>query len=142
MHQHPRHSRVGEQRRHVGIGPAAGDVVDDLGAVLQRRPRHLGVHRVDADRNSLSGKLFDHRKHACDLDPRVDAGGAGAGRLTADIDDRGALRGQLEAVLDGAVAVEEQAPVGEGVVGDVHDPHDLHVGSRGTICPGWLTFAG
>ena len=56
----------------------------------------------------------------------VDAGGAGPGRLAADVDDGGAFGGQRQAVLDGAVTVEEQPPVGEGVVGDVHDPHDLH----------------
>jgi hypothetical protein len=68
MHQYPRHFRVSQQRGHVGVGASAGHVVDDLGAVLQRRLRHLRVHGVDADRNSLSGKLFDHRKHACGLD--------------------------------------------------------------------------
>ena len=63
VHQHPRHLRVGEQRRHVRVGAATGHVVDDPGAVLQRGPRHLGVHGVDADRKPLPGKLFDHRQH-------------------------------------------------------------------------------
>ena len=126
MHQHPRHFRVREQRRHVRVGAPAGHVVDDLGAVFQRRLRDLGVHGVDADRDALPGKLFDHRQHTCGLDPGVDAGGAGTGRLAADVDDRCALGGQCQAMFDGAVTVEEQSPVGERVVGDVHDPHDLH----------------
>ena len=81
----------------------------------------------------LPGKLFDHRQHARGLDPGVDAGGAGAGRLAADVDDRRALGGQRQAVLDGAVTVEEQPAVGEGVVGDVDDPHHLHVGCAGSL---------
>ena len=35
----------------------------------------------------------------------------------------GAVGGQRQPVFDGAVAVEEQPSVGEGVVGDVDDPH-------------------
>ena len=63
MHKHPGHFRVGEQARHVGIGSPAGDVVDNLGAVLQRRLCHLGVHGVDAYCDALSGKFFDYGKH-------------------------------------------------------------------------------
>ena len=132
MHQHPRHFRVGEQRRHVGIGAAAGHVVDDLSAVLQCRARHVGVHRVDAHRKPLPGKLFDHGQHTRGFHPRVDAGGAGPGRLAADVDDGRAIGGQCQAMLDGTVAVEEQTPVGEGIVGDVHDSHYPHV-SQGSL---------
>ena len=53
VHQHPRHSGVGDHAGHVRVGAAAGHVVDDLRAVLQRRPRDLGVHGVDADRDAL-----------------------------------------------------------------------------------------
>ena len=129
MHQHPWHFRVRHQRGHVGIGAPTGHVVDDLGTVFQRRLRDLGMHGVDADRDALSGKLFDHRQHACGLDSGVDAGGAGAGRLAADVDDRRTLGGQHQTMFDGAVTVEEQSPVGKGVVGDVHDPHHLHASS-------------
>ena len=87
--------------------------------------RDLGVHGIDADLNTLSGKLFDHRKHTRSFHPPVDAGSPWASGLTADVDDRGALGGQRHAMRDGAVTVEEQSPVGEGVVGDVHNPHHL-----------------
>ena len=53
VHQHPRHLGVGDHPRHVRVGPATGHVVDDLRAVLQRRPRHVRVHRVDADGDAL-----------------------------------------------------------------------------------------
>src|SRR6478609_6724238 len=85
------------------------------------------MHGVDTDRDTLSSKLFDHRQHARRLDSRLDTGGAGPGRLAAHVDDPRTLGGQCQPVFDGALAVEEQSPVGEGIVGDVHDPHDLHV---------------
>ena len=53
----------------------------------------------------------------------------GLRRLTADVDDRRTGGGQGQAVFDGAVAVEEQASVGERVVGDVDDAHHLHARS-------------
>jgi hypothetical protein len=39
--------------RHGLVGASTGHVVHHLRAVLQRRPRHTGVHRVDADCNAL-----------------------------------------------------------------------------------------
>ena len=88
--------------------------------------RNLGVHGVDTDRYPLLGKLFDDGKHPCHLDLGGDPGGAGAGRLAADVDDGRALGDQLDTVLDSAIAVQEQSTVGERVVGDVDDTHHLH----------------
>ena len=73
-----------------------------------------------------ASSLID-RKHARDFHARVDSGGAGARRLATDVDDGRTVGGQREAVFDGAITVEEQPSVGEGVVGDVHDAHDPHV---------------
>src|SRR5689334_14822940 len=126
MHKHPGHFRVCEEAGHVGIRPSARDVVDDLGAILQRRPRHLRVHRVDADRNALPRKLFDDRQNARSFHLGVDAGGARPGRLAADVDDGGTIGGQRDTVADGAVRVDKQPTVGERVIGDVDDPHHLH----------------
>ena len=107
MHQHPRNLRVGEQRSHVRIGPTAGHVIDYLGAVFQRSLRHRGMHGVDADRKTLSGKLFDHRHHSRCFDLRVDTRGTRSRRLASDIDDRGTFGGQRQPVGDGAIAVEK-----------------------------------
>ena len=79
VHQHPRHVGLGQQRRHGRVGAAAGHVVDDRRAVFQRRPRHVGVHGVDADRNTLGGKLFDDRDDTGGLDSRIDRGSRRAG---------------------------------------------------------------
>ena len=54
----------------------------------------------------------------------VDAGGAGAGGLAADVHEVGALGDQVEAVLDGGRRVEPAAAVGEGIGGHVDDSHD------------------
>ena len=72
------------------------------------------------------------------LDPRVDPGGAGAGRFAPDVDDGGTLGGQRDTVLDSAFAVEEQATVGERVICDVDDPH--HLRSAGVGAVGWSGF--
>src|SRR5690606_14383979 len=46
------------------------------------------------------------------------------GGLAADVDDVGALRDQVEPVLDGLVRIEPGPAVGEGVGGDVDHAHD------------------
>ena len=52
----------------------------------------------------------------------------GPRRLAADVDQVGALAGQVDAVGGGTVVVEEAATVGERVRGDVQDP--AHEGAR------------
>src|SRR5690606_9605930 len=72
----------------------------------------------------------------------VDRGGAGSGRLAADVDEVGALLDELRAVLDGTRVVEEATSVGEGVGRDVDDAHDertlrhpLTVPAQGAVSP-------
>ncbi len=99
------------------------------GPALDGRGGDVGVHRVDAHRDSLRDKIFDDRHHAIGFDARIDAFGAGPGRFAADVDDRRAVGDEAQAVFDGAVTVEKQASVGEGVGRDVDDAHHLNAHS-------------
>ena len=89
-----------EPRRSASNGAIAGSarppehVVDDAGSVLQCRRRDGRVHGVDADGDTLGGKLFHNRKHPGGLDGGVDAHRAGPGGLAADVDDRAPWRDQ------------------------------------------------
>ena len=50
--------------------------------------------------------------------------GTGARRLAADVENVGALRGELQAMGDGSLRRRVQAAVGEAVGRDVDDAHD------------------
>ncbi|PQM49404.1 hypothetical protein C1Y40_00372 [Mycobacterium talmoniae] len=126
MHQHPRHTRLRDQRGHRRVGAATGYVVDDLGAAAQRRLGDTGMHGVDADGNALGDKRFHYRQDARCLHRRVDADRAGPGGFAADVDDRRALGGQRQAMVDGTLDIQIASTVRERVIGDVHHPHDLH----------------
>ena len=108
----------------AGVGEAAADVVDEGGAGREGLLGDGGAHGVHGDGDALGGEPADDGDDALELLRLVDAGGAGAGGLAADVDQVGALGDQVEAVLDGGRRVEPAAAVGEGVGGDVHDPHD------------------
>ena len=56
----------------------------------------------------------------------VDADGAGPGGLTTHVDDGGTLGRQSQTVRHRSVGVQIASTVGEGIVGDVHDPHHLN----------------
>ena len=61
-----------------------------------------------------------------------DVVGAGARRLAADVENVGALLGELQAVRDGGLRRRMQAAVGEAVGRDVDDAHDARTVERQT----------
>lgn len=124
VHDDERGARGGDDADHGRVGEAAADVVDQGGAGRERPLGDGGAHGVDGDGDAIGGEPADHRDDAPELFGLVDAGGAGAGGLAADVHQVGALRDQVEAVLDGRGGVEPASAVGEGVGGDVHDSHD------------------
>ena len=89
MHQDPGDVGIGDQRRHVRIGAAATDVVDDTGTAFQRGARHSGMHGVDTHGDAGGGKLFHDGNDPGGLDIGIDAGRAGPRGFAADVDDRG-----------------------------------------------------
>ncbi len=105
MHQHPGHFRIGQQRRHRGIGATAGNVVDDPRTAAQGRARDISMHGVDADGNAFCGKGFDDGDDTGRLDLRVDPRGAGPGRLSPDVDDVGAVGHQGQTLRHGPVGI-------------------------------------
>ncbi len=113
-----------DDRDHRGVGEAAADVVDQGGAGREGLFGDGSAHGVDGDGDALGGETADDGDDALEFLGLVDAGGAWASGLAADVDQVGALRDQGEAVLDGGGRVEPAAAVGEGVGGHVHDSHD------------------
>ena len=65
----------------------------------------------------------DHRQHPLELDLERHRVGARPGRLPADVEQVGAVGGQLQAVGDRGVGVEERAAVRERVGGHVDHAH-------------------
>src|SRR5690606_36517107 len=87
VHHHVRHAGGGDHTGHLGVGQAAAHVVHQGRAGLDRDLGHLGAHRVHAHRDALGDEGADHRLDAADLLLQRHPGGAGAGGLTAHVDD-------------------------------------------------------
>ena len=95
-------------------------------ALAERPVGDLRLQRVDRDRHAQ----LDHgRQHG--LQPRqflLEGDGLGAavgpGGFGADVDDVGAFLDHPLGMLERDGRIEELAAVGEGVRGDVEDPHD------------------
>lgn len=114
----------GDGGDHRGVGEAAADVVDEDGAGFDGAGGDGGAHGVDGDGDAFGGEAADDGDDAAELFLLVDAAGAGAGGLAADVDEVGALGDEVEAVFDGGRGVEPAAAVGEGVGGHVDHAHD------------------
>ena len=110
---------------HVRIGQAAGDVVDQCRARVERRRGNGGPRRIDAGRDAIGGELTDHRQDASAFDRRIDALRPRARRFPADVDERRTLRTHPPAVLHRVRETRVSAAVGKGVRRDVEDAdHD------------------
>ena len=101
------------------------DVVDDAGAGVQRGHRHLRFARIDAHRGPRPslGEPLDHRDHAPELLVDLHRVRAGAGRLSAHVDEVRAFVDQPRAVGHRLFGAREHRAVAEGVRRDVHDAH-------------------
>src|SRR5438093_2530232 len=88
--------------------------------------RHFGLVGVDADRNiELVRKPLNDRNDSPHLYVGRHLGEPGARRFAADIDNVRAILTHLDGPTNGSVHVIAQAIAGEGVGGDVHDPHNV-----------------
>ena len=125
VHEHRGDAAPGHQGRHRGIEPEGAHVVDEVGAGVERGPRHLGLRGVHRERSGAPPpQALDHRHHAPDLLVRGDRRGARPRGLAAHVHPVGALLEQPQAVRDGGLRARELPSVGEGVRGDVEDAHD------------------
>ena len=110
----------------VGVVAAGGDVVDDRRAGFERGRGDRGLRGVDADRDrGVGGERPDHRDDPARLSSSA-ATGAAPGRVDSPPTSSTAAPAvaQREAVRDRGVRVEVAPAVGEGIGGDVDDPHD------------------
>ena len=96
-----------------GVPPGHPVPVTMLFCPPDRRPRDLGLGRVDGDPGSGRGQRLDHREHARELLGGRHRGGLGVGRLTADVEDVRPLVEQLPPVSDRRLGGEERPTVGE-----------------------------
>ena len=154
VHQAALGAALGEQTDHLRIAAQGGDVVDDAGAGAQGRPRHGGLGGVDRDPRAarqFAGESLHDGQHAAQLLGLGDRLGSRSRGFTADVEDLGALFGELQAVGECGPGVEEQPPVGERVGGHVEDPHQAERRARGAPLgrrlgrlggpPGWVRAA-
>ncbi len=111
-------------RDHARVRQTPADVVDEGRPGVDRARRDRRAHRVDGHEHPLGRERAHDGHDAPQLLLLVDAGGAGPGRLAADVDQVGALRDEIQTVLHRRCRVEPAAAVGEGVRGYVHHPHD------------------
>ncbi len=124
------HAGLRDDAIHLGVGEAAGDVVDDPNAGLRRRQRRRRVHGVDAHRNVALNQRSDHRHDALLLHVSVNALRAGAGRLSADVDEVCTLTAKLDGVGDSGIHVFECSTVAERIWRYVENTDDDGPGAR------------
>ena len=106
-----------------------GDVVPDRGAGGDGRARHLGLHRIDRDRDvALSPDRADQRDQPLDLHPGRDGIGARPRGFRTQVQDVRAFRDEAAGMGQGDIGVEETAAVRKAVGRHVDDPH--HAGRR------------
>ena len=99
------------------------NVVDDVGATVQRCLHDFGLRGVDRHRHAEHQCAFEHRQHARQLGLRADRLGTRPARFTADVEDVGTLSQQLLAVRQRRFGAGVLAAVGEGIRRHVDDPH-------------------
>ena len=133
VHETHRQARLCHHAVHVFVGQPPGDVVDEVHAGLRRGERRGGAHRVHGGADALVVQKAHHGAHPLGLDVRGHAGGAGTGRLGADVDDVRAGGDQLARVRQRRARVEVAPAVGERVRGDVEDAHDRSAARGGKL---------
>ncbi len=133
MHQDHRQAGLGGDAHRIGVVRERGDVVEDVGAGGGGLAHHLGLARVDGDQHiGARPQALDDWDDARELLLGGDVVGAGAGRFAADVENVGALLGELQSVRDGGLRRRVQAAVGEAVGRNVDDAHDARTVERQT----------
>ena len=113
-----RRHRLERARRAQGA-----DVVDDVGAEVERRPHDFGLGGVDRDRAAEADRLAQHRQHPRELGLEVDRIGPGPARFAAQVEDVGAFGEQPLAGGEGTGRSQGRVAVGERVGRQVDDRH-------------------
>ena len=100
VHQADVDAALGHERRHVGVAAQRGDVVDVVGAGVERGRRDRGLGRVDRDPHARVRRAdpLDHGDHARELLALATGLGARARRLAADVEQVGALEREPQPV--------------------------------------------
>ena len=129
MHENVRHLQLGSGHNHFIAHAQAGHIVDDVRTGGNGGAGGLRVHGVNADGRAHLRDRLDNGQDAALLLLHADAHRTGAGGLTANIDNGGALGNHAGGVGDSVGRGVVLAAVAEGVGGDVEDAH--HEGAFG-----------
>ena len=124
VHQDVRHLQLGGGFNHFVAYVQTGHVVDDVGTGGDGGAGGLRVHGVHADGGAHLRDCLDDGQDAALFLLHADAHGTGAGGLTANVDNGGALGNHAGGVGDGVDGGVVLAAVAERVGGDVQDAHD------------------
>ena len=124
MHQDVRHLQLGGGLNHFITDVQAGHVVNDVRTRGDGGAGGLRVHGVHADGGAHLRDCLDDGQDAALFFLHADAHGTGAGGLTANVDNGGALCDHAGGVGDGVGGGVVLAAVAEGVGGDVENAHD------------------
>ena len=124
VHGDVAHAGLGDDRRHRGIGEARRDVVDDLGAGLDRG-RAVAARIVSTltrmPRAASSRMTGTTRRSSSSGSTRAAPGRVDSPPTSSDV---GAVGDEVEPVRDRGLGVEPPAAVAERVGRDVDDAHD------------------
>ena len=109
-------------------GTQGTDVVDDVGAEIERGAHHLGLGGIDRDRATEAKRLAQHRQHPRQFGLEIYRVGARTARLAAEVEDVGALGQQPLAGRERPGRGERRVAVGERVGREVDDAHHPRLG--------------
>ncbi len=128
MHETDRQTAVGRSIQRA-IAPQRAHIVDQPSPQTRTLTDHGRRRSVDRDDDvQLAGDGLDDRSDSLQFLSRRYRARARTRRFTPDIDQRGASRDHRLRVAQGGVALGEAATVGEGIRGDIENPHDMGTG--------------
>ena len=101
------------------------DVVDDVGAQVQRLLHELGLVGIDRDRHAQAHGIAKDGDHTLAFLLQRDGGTAGSRGFTADIQDVGALAQQLLAMAQRSGGICMLPAIGKRIGRGIDNAHDL-----------------
>ena len=148
MHEDVRHLQFSGGFDHFIAHVQTGHIVDDVRTGGDGGAGGLRVHGVNADGGAHLRDCLDDGQDAALLLLHADAHGTGgAGGLTANVDNGGALGNHAGGAGDGVGGGVVLAAIAEGVGGDVEDTHHEgafsgeHVAGQGGYTGGVCGFS-
>ena len=125
VHQHVGRFGVRNDFPHVWIGVASGDVVDEVGAGVQRSARHRGVKGVDAEQGVRMGRSKGGQdgREARPFFVRTDLHGARPRRLGSEVKHVGPFTKHPLGLGDRASRVVPRPAVVKRIGREVEDAH-------------------